>query len=275
MTDRLGSRFGKYIIAAVISRGGLGTVFRARDAETERCVALKVGPPFETERERTRFQRNATPWLQLRHPNLVTIYEVGEEHALRFIAMEYFEGETLAALIRRRLSLSVTRKIELMEEIAAGLQYAHSHGIVHGDIRAANMMLDAHGVLKILDGGIANVSGADERMPDAIVGAPNYMAPELLIGRPDVDARTDQFSAGAVFYELLVHRQAFAGGLENRLLHTITNADPEPLLSIDSALDRGLVEIVSRCLEKSRDNRYTDMAAVRRDLSALRRRLAV
>src|SRR5207247_1295980 len=143
-----------------------------------------------------------------------------------------------------------------MDELAAGLQYAHRGGIVHRDIKPKNVMLDADGVLKVLDFGIARVTdagaGGIKTQAGMLMGTLNYMAPEQMMGLPDVDARADQFSAGAVFYELLSGKQAFPGGIENGILHKIINVSPEPLQVLEPRLDPELVEVVTRCLEKSR-----------------------
>src|SRR2546423_8394834 len=216
---------------------------------------------------------------RLKHINIVTIFDVGDHENQPFIAMEYVEGETLYALIRRQAALSIGRKLQLMDELCAGLHFAHRSGIVHRDIKPKNIMLDGDGVLKVLDFGIARISdaggGGIKTQAGMLMGTLNYMAPEQMMGLPDVDARADQFSAGAVFYELLAYKQAFPGGLESGILHKIINASPEPLQTIDPGLAATLVAIVNRCLEKSRENRYADMAAVRRDIVALRRRYTV
>src|SRR5712692_387944 len=270
----------RYQVLNHLEAGGMGSVYLARDPAIDRLVAIKLlKEGFDSAELRDRFMREARSAGRLHHINIVTIFDVGEHENQPFIAMEYVEGETLYALIKRKAALSLGRKIQLMDELSAGLQYAHRGGIVHRDIKPKNVMLDADGVLKVLDFGIARVSdgsgGGIKTQAGMLMGTLNYMAPEQMMGLPDVDARADQFSAGAVFYELLAYRQAFPGGLETGILHKIINANPDPLLSIDPRLDPGLVAIVNKCLDKSRDNRYADMAAVRRDLAAVRRRLGV
>src|SRR5262249_41086730 len=156
------------------------------------------------------------------------------------------------------------------------LQYAHRAGIIHRDIKPKNVMVDADGVLKVLDFGIARVSdsgGGIKTQAGMLMGTLNYMSPEQRMGMPDIDQRADMFSAGAVFYELLTSQQAFLGGLESGILHKIINVNPEPMRSLEPRLDSALVAIVEKCLEKSKENRYPDMAAVRRDIALVRRRL--
>jgi serine/threonine protein kinase len=270
----------RYQVLNHLETGGMGSVFLARDPAIDRLVAIKLlREGFDNAELRERFMREARSAGRLRHINIVTIFDVGEHENQPFIAMEYVEGETLYGLIRREAALSIGRKLQLIDELSAGLQYAHRGGIVHRDIKPKNIMLDGDGVLKVLDFGIARISdaggGGIKTQAGMLMGTLNYMAPEQMMGLPDVDARADMFSAGAVFYELLAYKQAFPGGLESGILHKIINSSPEPLQTLDPSLDPALVAVVDRCLEKSRENRYADMAAVRRDLVALRRRYPV
>ena len=270
---------GRYQVLNRLEAGGMGEVLLARDPAIERLIAIKLlREGFASADLRERFMREARSVGRVRHVNIVTIFDVGEHEGHPFIAMEYVEGETLSALMARKAAISIGRKIQLMDELCAGLAYAHGAGIVHRDIKPKNIMLGTDGVLKILDFGIARIRGisaGSETQPGVLMGTLNYIAPEQLMGVPDIDARADIFAAGAVFYELLTYRQAFPGDLASGILHKIIDASPEPILNGDPALDPGLVAIVDKCLEKSRDNRYRDMAAVRRDLAAVRRRLAV
>src|SRR5262245_56741201 len=254
----------------------MGEILLARDPVIDRLVAIKLlREQFDSEEFRPRFLREAQSAGRLKHPNIVTIFDVGEHENQPFIAMEYVEGETLDATVKRKASLSIGRKIRLMEELCAGLHYAHRSGIIHRDIKPRNVMLDADGVVKILDFGIARISGGRGlTQVGALIGTLNYMAPEQVTGAPTIDARADMFAAGAVFYELLIYRQAFPGGMDSGIIHKIIDADPEPLLTVDPTLDRDLVEIVTTCLAKSPENRYPDMAAVHRSLEVVRQRLA-
>jgi hypothetical protein len=158
-----------------------------------------------------------------------------------------------------------------MDELCAGLHYAHRAGIVHRDIKPANIMLDEEGLIKILDFGIARLGASGMTQAGMVMGTLNYMAPEQMEGKP-IDARADMFSAGALFYELLSYRRAFPGELPG-ILHQIMSGSPEPLKTLVPALDAGLVAIVNRCLEKTPEQRYPELAAVRRELAAVRQRL--
>jgi serine/threonine protein kinase len=272
-------KIARYEVISHLETGGMGSVFLARDPAIDRLVAIKLlREGFDNAELRERFVREARSAGRLKHINIVTIFDVGEHGNEPFIAMEYIEGETLSALVRRNAPLTLGRKLQLMDELCAGLQYAHRAGIVHRDIKPKNIMLDRDGVLKVLDFGIARVSdaaGGLKTQAGMLMGTLNYMAPEQMMGLPDVDARADIFAAGAVFYELLAYRQAFPGGLETGILHKIINAAPDSLRAIDPHLDHAVIELVDRCLEKSRESRFPDMAAVRRQLALLKRRYPV
>jgi serine/threonine-protein kinase len=208
MSVAIPKNIARYQVLNHLEAGGMGSVYLARDPAIDRLVAIKLlKEGFDNAELRERFMREARSAGRLRHINIVTIFDVGEHDNQPFIAMEYVEGETLYALIKRRAALSIGRKIQLMDELAAGLQYAHRGGIVHRDIKPKNVMLDADGVVKVLDFGIARVAdgggGGIKTQAGMLMGTLNYMAPEQMMGLPDVDARADQFSAGAVFYELL------------------------------------------------------------------------
>jgi serine/threonine protein kinase len=237
----LPTTIGRYKVLSLLGRGGMGQVLLARDPAIDRLVAIKLlREEFDNPELRERFMREARSAGRLRHVNIVTIFDVGEHDNQRFIAMEYVEGENLSNLISRKAALSVSRKIQVMDELSAALQYAHRAGIIHRDIKSRNIMLDADGVVKVFDFGIARISGSEsDTQPGVLLGTLNYMSPEQVMGRPDIDARTDMFSAGLVFYELLAYRQAFPGGLDTGILNKIISDGPEPLLSIDPASTQG------------------------------------
>src|SRR6476646_6375983 len=208
------SVIGRYQVLNQLAQGGMGQLLLARDPVIDRLVAIKLlRDGFDLDR-RERFAREARSAGRLRHPNIVTIFDVGEHEGQPFIAMEYIEGETLSAIVRRKAPLTLAAKMRLMDELLSGLQYAHRAGIVHRDIKPGNVMVDADGVLKILDFGIARISGAAvHTQAGMLIGTLNYMAPEQMTGEPDVDGRADLFSAGALLYEIRSYQQAFAGVL--------------------------------------------------------------
>jgi serine/threonine-protein kinase len=261
MASSAPAAISRYQVLNRLDEGGAGNVYLARDPGIDRLVAIKLlREGCEDPAQRERVVREARSAGRLRHPNIVTVFDVGDQGDELFITMEFVQGVTLHDLIRRPAPLPLVRKLRLMDELCAGLQYAHRAGLIHGDIKPRNLMMDEDGALKILDFGIPRV------------GPSAYTSPEQ-IGGHVVDARADMFSAGAVFYELLSHRCAFAGDTESDVLRMIASGRPEPLETIQPDLDGRLISIVNRCLEKMPTHRYPDMAAVREELAVVRQRV--
>ncbi len=263
----------RYQVLKAIGEGGMGALYLARDPAIDRLVAIKLLRENNAEL-RQRFACEARSAGRLHHPNIVTIFDVGEHDDQPFIAMEYIQGETLGELGKRQAVVAVERKLEWMDKLCAGLHYAHRAGIVHRDIKPANIMIDDEGTLKILDFGIARFGASEMTQAGMVIGTLNYMAPEQMMGKT-VDARADQFSVGAVFYELLTYRRAFPGDLNTGIVHKILTGSPESLDTLVPGLDRGVVAIVNRCLEKDPDKRFPDLAAMRKEVAAVRSRIAI
>ncbi len=274
------TRISRYEIKSRIGRGGMGDLYLAIDPNTNRLVALKLlNATLASAELRERFAREARALAALNHPNIVAIYDTGEFEGAPFIVMEYVRGETLAELIRRRAALSVSQKLELLEELCAGLAQAHEAGIVHRDIKPANLMVDQQNHLKILDFGIARVAeGARTRvgMPltqvNAQIGTPGYMSPEQIEGG-EVDHRTDIFAVGAVAYELLAYDEAFSGANTSQIESRVLRGQPRPLATVVPGLDPEIDEIVLRALKTDPNKRYQDAASFRRALEKYRQRL--
>ena len=248
----------------------MGTLYRARDPRIGRFVAIKqLRPEFDTRELRDRFSREAAAAGSLSHPNIVTIYDVGEDEGLPFIAMEYVRGETFTDLVGLRPPLSVRRKLQLAGEVCAGLAHAHSAGIVHRDIKPANLIVGSEGIVKILDFGIAKLSSSTMTLPGSVLGTLNYMAPEQVRGMA-VDARADIFAVGAVLYELLTHRQAFPGRAANEVLDRILNGVPEPIANSCPDIDPRLADLVNFALEKNADQRIQEIGVLQKELENLR-----
>src|SRR6185369_15438550 len=261
---------GRYEVVDLIGQGGMGALYRARDPRIGRYVAIKLlRQGYDTPELRDRFSREAIAAGSLSHPNIVTIYDVGEHDGLPFIAMEYVRGDTFADLVCLRPPLSIPRKLQLTEEVCAGLAHAHEAGIVHRDIKPANLIVGPEGTVKILDFGIAKLSATGITQPGAIMGTLNYMSPEQVKGTT-VDARADIFSVGAVLYELLSHQLAFPGQLPDEVFHQILTGVPTPITEYCPDLDPRLVRLVDQALEKDPDDRFENIAAVQRELSAIR-----
>jgi serine/threonine-protein kinase len=263
----------RYQILDKIGEGGMGSLFLARDPAIDRLVAIKLlRRGFDTPELRDRFAREARAAGRLRHPNIVTIFDVGEHDGDPFIAMEFLAGETLHELIQAQARLSLARRLKLLEELCDGLAYAHRAGIVHRDIKPANLLVDSEGVLKILDFGIVRLDEGGATQSGVLVGTLNYMSPEQVAGGP-IDRRSDIFSVGLVAYELLSGRQGFPGTLRDGLLNRIITAAIEPLGNIRPSLDPEVAAIVDRALEPSPDQRYPDLSNMRNDLIRVRKRI--
>ena len=251
----------------------MGALFLALDPAIDSLVTLKL-LRVDNEETRARFLREARSAGRLQHPHIVTVYDVGEHQSQPFIAMEYVKGETLGEVIGRRAPLSIVGKLTLMEDLCAGLDYAHNEGLIHRDIKPANLMVtNGTDGLKILDFGIARGSG-DSGLTEVgpMIGTPNYMSPEQASGKT-VDQRSDIFAVGAVIYETLAYRQAFPGKEWQVVLPSILNQSPAPLKQIDTSLDPRLSDIVSKVLARDPAERYQTLRSLGRDLAYFRQHL--
>jgi hypothetical protein len=266
------SSIARYTVVQPIAAGGMGEVFLARDEKLDRLVAIKLlRDGFDSDELLGRFEEEARNVAKLTHPNIVTIYEYGTHDQKPYIAMEYVAGHSLAELIRRKVPLSLARRIRLIEEVCAGLGHAHKAHLVHRDVKPANLMVTTSGMVKVLDFGIAKLRGTDRTQKGMIVGTVNYMSPEQITGQP-VDHRSDVFAVGAVLHEVLTYDQAFKGDLTTAMF-AIVHGQPEPLAARCPGLDPAVQAVVDRCLAKDPGARYQDLAQLKRDLAKLRRPL--
>jgi serine/threonine-protein kinase len=275
-SKELPATIGRYEVVQVIGRGGMGVVFLGKDPRIGRQVAIKLLNTTDEEVSE-RFLQEARSAGQLTHRNIITIHDCGEiddgsdRDGLPFIIMEFIEGTTLAGLIGDSASLSLSRKLGLIEDLAAGLDYAHNKGVVHRDVKPANVMIDREGVLKILDFGIARVAESRLTLNGELIGTPSYMSPEQVKGQT-VDRRSDVFAVGLVLYELLSGRQAFAGSFAT-VVQAIANEAPPSLVALCPDLDPDLVAIINKALEKDEQDRYQTLAAFGADVAQVRARL--
>jgi len=257
----MAEQIGKYQVLERIGRGGMGTIFKARDPMLDRLVALKVisNEVEVTDELRARFFREAQACARLTHPNIVTLYDMGEEGGRLFIVMEMLDGEELRSLIAQRKILPLEDKIAIMMQVCDGLHYAHQKGIVHRDIKPGNIMVLRDGQVKILDFGIALMTTAemDLTRTGLIMGTLRYVSPEQIRGR--ADHRSDMFSVGAVFYELLSFRPPFDGADPMQILDKLCSEDPLPLRELDPSIPPELVAIVDRALRKDPGERFPDL----------------
>jgi eukaryotic-like serine/threonine-protein kinase len=269
-------KIGKYEVIELIGRGGMGMIFKARDPVLDRPVALKVISSLEITPElRTRFYREAQACARLSHPNIVTIYDMGEDDGRLFIVMELLEGEELRRLIARRAPLALPDKLAIVRQICDGLHYAHQKGVVHRDIKPANILLLRTGRVKILDFGIAQIAAAvtqgELTRTGMIMGTLRYMAPEQVRGR--ADHRSDIFSVAAVSYELFSGRTPFEGEDPLQILEQLRTATPSRLSELDPSLPSDLATVVERGMQKEPGDRFADLAQMNRELELVQRGL--
>jgi len=268
-------RIGKYRILSLIGRGGMGTVYEALDPVLQRTVALKTMPADagDSTEVRARFAREAQAAGGLRHRNIVTVYDVGEERGQPYIAMEYVAGTDLEKVIQERRPLALEWKIDVLRQVCEGLAHAHRSGIVHRDIKPANVRVSVEGEVRIVDFGIALFQSSGMGRTGH-VGTPHYMAPEQVAGRP-VDSRSDIFSVGAVAYELLAYRKPFEAdslsGVMSRIADPGVAPDPTGLPGADYP---GLPGVVLKAMAKDPAQRYQSLDQMRDGLAALVRAAA-
>ncbi len=270
----VGRDIAQYTVVEYIGGGGMGVVYKAEDRRLGRFAALKFLPTavgFDPA-ARERFLREARSASALDHANICTIYETAEtDTGDVYIAMAYYEGSTLDAVIERGAA-EVDRVLDLAIQVADGLAAAHARGIVHRDMKPANVFVTREGIVKILDFGLAK-SGESGVVTQqgAIVGTAAYMAPEQASGAR-VDHRADIWAVGTILYEMLAGERPFPGSYPQAIVYGILNSDPEPLSGRRAGLPLQLVQIVERCLAKDPDRRYSRVADVRDALVAVRER---
>src|SRR5256885_5793664 len=271
MTDRHLTRIGKYEVECVIGEGSMGVVYRAMDPLINRRVAIKVmnDAVAQDVALRERFLREAQTAGSLQHPNVVTIYDFGEVDDHLYIAMEYVEGDDLADLLQKELSIPPIEALDLIIGLLHGLAYAHKRGIIHRDIKPANVRVDTQGKARLTDFGVAHLASSEMTSTGMLLGTPAYMAPEQITGG-SVTAETDIFSVGAVVYELLGGRRPFVGDTLQSLMYSILNRAPESLQAIAPKVPTGLHDIVMRALQKEPSQRYHSAMAMANDLAAIR-----
>jgi hypothetical protein len=261
----------RYEILEPIARGGMGSLYLAFDPKINRRVAIKTINADLTEDEvRKRFTREAHAIGGLNHPNVVTLFDFGEFEGGPFIVMEYIEGKTLGVLIRDEEPLSIERKLSLLEGLCCGLSYAHRAGIVHRDVKPANLMVDTHGVLKILDFGIARSMTTNLTQANKTPGTPAYMAPEQIEGGRTIDHRTDLFAVGAVAYELFTNQRAFTGDTNTAVMFSVLKSEPPLIDVLAPGVGNDVVAIVKKALQKSVAARYQTAERLQRELESAR-----
>ncbi|HEY6392734.1 MAG TPA: WD40 repeat domain-containing serine/threonine protein kinase, partial [Bryobacteraceae bacterium] len=264
-----GRSLGNYEIVDKLGEGGMGEVWRARDERLHRMVAIKILPPDVAgdPSRRARFELEARALAALNHPNVVAVYDVGQDDGRAYIVSELVEGESLRALLDRG-PLPVRKAIEIAVQMAEGMAAAHALGIVHRDLKPENVMLTRGGQVKLLDFGLAKQSAeiAGENtttmalsQPGTVLGTAGYMSPEQVRAEP-VDARSDIFSFGCVLYETIAGKRAFQAATGVETMHAILNTEPQGFEIEQAKMPPALATIVRRCLEKQKEQRFQSAA---------------
>lgn len=273
--SKIGSKIGQYKIISLLGAGGMGEVWLADDAKLKRRIALKLLADIQNKDRLVRFEQEAFAVSALNHPNIITIFDIGESDGWQFIATELIEGKTLRQLINEK-SLTVSQSVDIASQVCAALATAHSAGIIHRDIKPENIMIRADGIVKVLDFGLArfnekNTSNPDVKFitkPGMVMGTVNYMSPEQARALP-VDEKTDVFSLGIVLYEMLAGELPFKGVNEIETLSAILEREPLPL---SDSLSEKLRNLISKALSKdhlvrpSASEMLEELRSVKRDL---------
>src|SRR6202521_5054088 len=278
-----GTRLGLYEILSPLGAGGMGEVYRARDSRLSREVAIKVLPSLTAADpdRRARFEQEARSASALNHPNILTIYDIGEADGSLYIAMELVEGKTLRELVAAE-PLPTKKLLDTAVQIAEGLSKAHAAGIVHRDLKPENLMVSRDGFVKILDFGLAKLTEpvsqemsvlptaiAAPTQPGTVMGTAGYMSPEQASGQP-VDFRSDQFTLGSILYEMATGKKAFQRKTGAETLVAIIREEPEALSQAAPKAPAPVRWIVERCLAKDPEERYASTKDLARDLKSLR-----
>ena len=264
-------RIGRYEILGEIGRGGFGVVYSAHDPVMRRNVAVKVLTAVSDPALLARFRSEAGTTGNLRHKNIITVYDYGEHDGQPFLVMELLEGRSLQEVIRDGPPLSLFEKVSVLLQVAEGLRFAHEQGVVHRDVKPSNVMLLHDGSARILDFGIArflDASRTRHTTPGFILGTIEYMSPDQLQG-VDADPLTDIFSFGVTCYELLSGHQPFRADTVSRIMYLLANADPAPLCQVVPSCPEGLQHIARTALEKDRSRRYQSVQELLFDLAPI------
>jgi hypothetical protein len=276
MENQANKQFGRYEILAELGRGAMGIVYKARDPQIGRIVALKTvllrgHDPEEEEEFRKRFLCEAQAAGRLHHSGIVAIYDAGEdrENHNPYMVLEFVSGEPLNRILAREKKLPLARALQLAEEIAVALDYAHAQGVVHRDVKPANILVTEEGRAKIADFGIAQLNLSHFTLPGRVLGTPAYMAPEQLSGE-GVDGRSDLFSLGVILYAMVTGHSPFQGNSATTVCFKVVNRDPMPASALDMDLPPALDAVISRAMAKDPARRYQRGSELAEDLRGLK-----
>jgi serine/threonine-protein kinase len=264
------TKAGRYQIVAELGRGSMGVVYKGFDPLIGRTVAIKTMlarglGPTEFEEFKARFQREAQAAGVLAHPNIVTVYDFGEDNGVLYLAMEFLEGKSLQAMVEEQPILPIETILPIYDQVCSALDHAHARKIVHRDIKPANIMVLDNGLVKVTDFGIAKMMSAGMTQAGQILGTPNYMSPEQVKGR-SVDGRADIFALGVILYELLTGEKPFGGQNITTIIYKIINENPIPPRELDATIHPGLSYVIQKALAKNPDERYQTCRELAADL---------
>ena len=268
-------RLGKYELHTLIGEGAMGIVWKAYDTVLRRYVALKLLSSHfrKTKEMQERFLREARAAGAIQHPNIVTVYDLGEAEGQLFIAMELVEGRDLSDVITLREPMALERKLDLVIEVLDGLQFAHQRGVIHRDVKPSNVRVVPDGRVKIMDFGIARLQSGEDSDAASIVGTPTYMAPEQITNGAITPA-TDVFSVGCMLYELLSFQKPFEGESVHGVLYQVLTTEPKPLRTVAPSIPAALERVVGKAMNKVPQERYESAAQMQSTLIAIRAALS-
>jgi serine/threonine-protein kinase len=266
------TQLGRYRIIRVVGRGAMGIVYEGLDPRLNRQVAIKTIRKIQLDRTAAadyskRFVREAQAAARLQHPNIVTVFDFGEEADVAYIVMEFIRGRELKSHFDSGVIFSLPDSVRIMCELFNALGYAHERGIVHRDVKPANVMLDAQGTVKLTDFGVSRMADSvqDRTISGTVVGTPSYMSPEQIQGLP-VGSRSDLFAAGVILYQFLTHQKPFTGAVHWTVQQSIVQDDPDPPSILNGAIPPVFDGIVRRALAKDPEQRYPSAAEFAADL---------
>ena len=269
-------KLGKFIIDAELGKGSMGTVYRAVDPYINRTVALKTisrelladlkTDTSQTDTIITRFKREAQAAWLLNHPNIVSVYEYGEDRNTAFIAMEFVQGRSLKEIFDQNERFDMNTIINLMSQILGALAYSHKHGIVHRDIKPANIIIMPDGQVKITDFGIAHIESSNLTQTGMMLGTPHYMSPEQFMGQP-VDGRSDLFSAGIIFYQFVTGENPFDGRTMATVMHKVLSQEPLEPYKLNLQVSMELNLVIKQAIAKRLEDRFQNAEAFSRAIA--------
>ena len=267
-------KIGRYQILERVGKGGMGVLYRGHDPVLDREVAVKVmlaDFSEDTEQMRPRFYREAKSAAKLQHRNIVTVFEFAEENNQPHIVMEFLRGSPLSTRMEEKPPLTLDDKLDIVTQLCSGLGYAHKEGVVHRDVKPANLFILQDGTVKLLDFGIAKLATSTLTRQGDVVGSAPYMSPEQIAGAQDLDGRSDVWSTGVLLYELLTGRKPFDGEGLTTVIAGILREQPPAIEQFVPGLPQQLLDVVSKALEKDRDKRYRSADELGRDLQLIRK----